>query len=250
MTRHFVVIGAQRCGTTWLHHQLEAHPGIALARPTRPEPKVFLRDLAPEQDLDWYRATFFAHAEPGQVLGEKSTSYIDSPAAIGRLRGLLGDVPLIAQLRDPLARAISHWQFSERSGMEQRSLGEAIAANLEGPLDWDPTLTSVSPYAYLERGRYVESLAPWLEAFGDLLRIQILEEMLADPALIDDTLAHIGVAPSPHHQVSQERVNESKEPAPDLDPALRTAVRQYFSESDRALEALLGRPVPWATAAD
>lgn len=246
MTRHFLVIGAQRCGTTWLQHQLEAHPDITFARPTRPEPKVFLRDLGPEQDRAWYDATFFGHAVAGQVLGEKSTSYLDTPAAIDRVKGLLGDVPLIAQLRDPVARAISHWQFSERSGLEQRSLDEAIAANLEGPSEWDPALSSVSPYAYLERGRYVDALRPWLDAFGDRLRLQVLEEMLEDPRLVDDALAHLGVTPSGQHEVSQEPVNQSTEPTPALDPVLLDEVRQYFSDSNRELEALLGRPVPWA----
>ena len=44
VTRHLLVIGAQRCGTTYLHDLLDAHPEIAMARPARPEPKVFLAD--------------------------------------------------------------------------------------------------------------------------------------------------------------------------------------------------------------
>ena len=44
MTRHFLIIGAQRCGTTFLHSLLDAHPYIAMARPSHPEPKVFLSD--------------------------------------------------------------------------------------------------------------------------------------------------------------------------------------------------------------
>lgn len=196
MTRHFLVIGGQRCGTTWLHHQLEAHPQIAMARPARPEPKVFLHDLAPDQDRAWYVDTWFAHASPDQVLGEKSTSYVDRTDAIERVRGLLGDIPLVVQLRDPVARAVSHWRFSSEHGLEQRPLGEALAANLEGPLPWDPSATSVSPYAYLERGRYAESVGPWLEVFGDLLHVQFLEELVARPELLTETLAHIGVDPA------------------------------------------------------
>ena len=247
MTRHFLVIGAQRCGTTWLHHQLEAHPQIAMARPTRPEPKVFLDDLTPDQDHDWYVDTWFGHATPGQVLGEKSTSYVDRPDSIERVRGLLGDVPLVVQLRDPVARALSHWRFSHESGLEQRSLTEALEANLEGPLPWDPRTTSVSPYAYLERGRYAESLRPWVDAFGDLLHVQFLEELLTRPELFAGTLAHVGVDPTATTEVDLAPVNRSHgdDATEALDPAIATAVRQSFTESDRELATLLGRSLPW-----
>jgi len=247
--RHFLVIGAQRCGTTWLAQQLDAQPAVAMARPVRPEPKVFLDDLAPGHDLDWYERTWFGHATSGQVLGEKSTSYLDRPDAIPRVKALLGDVPLVVQLRDPVDRAVSHWRFSTTSGLEQRPLAEVLEANLAGPLAWDPALTSVSPYAYLERGRYVEAIRPWREAFGDLLHVQFLEELLADPARLADTLAHVGAGPDVG-EVTREPVNESDVPAPTLDPALRTALRRYFAESDRELEAVTGRRPPWTDGED
>jgi hypothetical protein len=247
VSSHFLVIGAQRCGTTWLRGQLESHPGIAMALPVRPEPKVFLDDLGPGQDLAWYDATWFAHARPGQVLGEKSTSYLDRPDAIPRIRALLGDARLVVQLRDPVDRAVSHWRFSSESGLEQRSLDEALAANLEGPLPWDPSVTSVSPYAYLERGRYVDALAPWLEAFGDDLHVQLLEELLADPAGLAETFAHVGADPALAPPVSLEPVNRSRGDAAGgaLDPSIEAAVRHSYAQSDRALEELLGRPLPW-----
>lgn len=249
MSNHFLVIGAQRCGTTWLATQLDAQPTVTMARPVRPEPKVFLSDLAPEHDLGWYEQTWFGHATQGQVLGEKSTSYLDRPDAIPRVKALLGDVPLVVQLRDPVDRAVSHWRFSTTSGLEQRPLAEVLEANLAGPLSWDPTRTSVSPYAYLERGRYSEAIRPWRDAFGELLHVQFLEDLLADPARLADTLSHVG-AGAVVGEVTREPVNQSDVPAPTLDPALRAALRQYFSESDRELEAVTGRRPPWTPRAD
>jgi hypothetical protein len=219
-----------------------------MARPARPEPKVFLADLGPGQDRDWYVRTWFGHAEPGQVLGEKSTSYLDRPDAVPRIRSLLGDVPLVVQLRDPVARAVSHWRFSTESGLEHRGLDEALAANLEGPLAWDPDATSVSPYAYLERGRYAEALRPWADAFGELLRVQVLEELLADPHLFAGTLAHVGVDPALAPELSPTPVNRSGGAALAVDASIEARMRQYFAKSDRELEALLGRRLPWATA--
>ncbi len=244
MSRHFLVVGAQRCGTTWLAAQLETRATVAMARPSRPEPKVFLTDLGPGQDLAWYDATFFAHATPGQVLGEKGTSYLDRPDAIDRIRAVLGDVPLVVQLRDPLARAVSHWRFSTRGGLEQRSLEEALTADLEAEQPWDPAVTSVSPYAYVRRGRYAEALRPWLDAFGGLLRVQFLEELLVEPELLAGMLTHIGADPDVSG-ISREPVNQSEDPHPTVPPTLAETLRAYYSDSDRELVALLGRELPW-----
>ena len=48
-----------------------------MARPARPEPKVFLPDEP--VDADAYRPEFFGHAGDGDLLGEKSTSYLECP---------------------------------------------------------------------------------------------------------------------------------------------------------------------------
>ncbi|MDQ3094586.1 MAG: sulfotransferase domain-containing protein, partial [Actinomycetota bacterium] len=160
MTRHLLVIGGQRCGTTYLGALLDSHPDITMARPARPEPKVFLSEELAAHGLDWYRATYFSHATSERLLGEKSTSYLDVPQAAARARSVLGRADIVVQLRDPIARAVSNWRFSRQNGLEHRLLAQALEDNLEGSLPWDPSVTSVSPFAYLERGRYLDHLEP------------------------------------------------------------------------------------------
>jgi hypothetical protein len=245
VTRHLLVVGAQRCGTTYLHDQLAAHPQVAMARPHRPEPKVLLHDDVLERGLAWYRATFFGHATDELVLGEKSTSYLEHAACADRAAALLGDPLVLVQLRDPVERAVSHWAFSRDSGLEERPLAEALARNLEGPLPWDPARTSVSPYAYLERGRYVDQLAPWLERFGDDVTVTLLEDLVARPERIREVYAAIGVDPDFLPADLGTPVNRSSDPGRELDDALRSRLRDHFADSDRALAELLGRPLPW-----
>ncbi len=246
MTRHLLVIGAQRCGTTYLHDQLAAHPQIAMARPRRPEPKVFLSEELAGRGLEWYRSTYFAHAGQETVLGEKSTSYLEYPEAAGRAADVLGDPLVLVQLRDPVVRAISHWAFSTDAGLETRGLAEALAENLAGPLAWDPERTSVSPFAYLERGRYVDYLGPWLERFGTDLTVLFLEEMRTDPLAVAGLYATIGVDPGFRPPAAGEAVNESRQDKPVLDDHLLARLREHFHDSDRALARLLGRSLPWA----
>ena len=248
MTRHFLVVGAQRCGTTYLRTLLAEHPDVAMAEPARPEPKVLLDPEQVARGPEHYRATYFSHARPGQLLGEKSTSYLDVPAAIDAARRLLGDPLILVQLRDPVARAVSHWSFSTEHGLERRPLDEVLEANLEGPLPWDGTGTSVSPFAYLERGRYVDSLRPWGAAYGDRLRVLLLEDLLAGPATLADTYAWMGVDPRFRPVSAGTPVNASEEgTAPPLGCALRRRLRDHFAQPDAELAELLGRQLPWAS---
>jgi Sulfotransferase domain len=245
--RHFLVAGAQRCGTTYLRALLADHPEIAMAEPATPEPKVFLHPEKAAKGADWYRATYFPHARAGQLLGEKSTSYLDVPAAAEAARRVLGDPRVLVQLRDPVARAVSHWSFSTEHGRERRPLEEALEANLAGPLPWDGSGASVSPFAYLERGRYVEALRPWISSYGDRLRVLLLEDLLADPGTVRDTYEWLGVDPAVDPSSAGTRVNASREDtAPPLRWELRRRLRGYFAESDAELAEVLGRHLPWS----
>lgn len=248
MTDYFLVVGAQRCGTTYLRTLLDEHPSIVMATPAQPEPKVFLDDDVVRRGLEWYDATWFAGAPAGALRGEKSTSYLEVPASIDRVRAVLGTPRILVQLRDPVARAVSNWQLSTAHGLESRDLTTALTANLRGPEAWDPAVTSVSPYAYLERGRYAEHLRPWHEAFGDRVRVQFLEDQLVRPGEIAETYRWLEVDADVRPPSLGEQVNGSTETAPPLGSELRARLRDWFAESDQDLAGLLGRPVPWPTA--
>lgn len=240
---HLVVVGAQRCGTTYLADLLAAHPGVALAEPRRPEPKVFLDDAVVERGRQWYEQTYFAHAAPGQLLAEKSTSYLDHPASAGRMQAVLGDVRTLAQLRDPVSRAVSHWRFSTAHGAERRPLEQALEESLQQEADWDRDRFSVSPFAYLSRGDYASALKPWVERFGDRLRIQFLEELTSARSQVVEMFAWVGLPPL--DGVPLQPVNQSEGDLPDLSRDLLARLRQHFAASDEALRDLIGRHVPW-----
>jgi Sulfotransferase domain len=247
VSRHLIIIGAQRCGTTYLHSLLDAHPEIAMACPARPEPKVFLSGELAARGRAWYESTYFAHARPESLLGEKSTSYIESAAAAQRAAAVVPDAIVLVMLRDPVARAVSNWRFSSASGMEERALEQALADNLQGPRRWDPAVTSVSPFAYLERGRYANYLGPWLAAFPDSMHVLFFEQLVGSVSALSDLYVAIGVdATTP--ALATERVNSSDGTAPALSSQLLTQLDEYFRDSDERLTSLLGRELPWRSA--
>jgi hypothetical protein len=243
MTRHLLVIGAQRCGTTSVSALLDDHPEITLARPSRPEPKVFCDPEVSARGADWYRSMYFAHATPGQLLADKSTSYLEDPEAPARAATVLGDPHVLVVLRDPVQRAVSNWRFSTENGLERRPLEVALEENLGASSAWDRTLTSVSPFAYLERGRYVDYLLPWVKTFPDTTHVVFLPELISDAGAVADLWGVLGVSPQPGRLV--EVANDSDGPRPALTEDLWGRVMMYFEPSDRALSALLGRDLPW-----
>lgn len=243
--RHLLVVGAQRCGTTYLTAALDAHPQITMARPARPEPKVFCDPRLAGRGLEWYRRTWFGHATDELVLGEKSTSYLEDPEAPARAAEVLGEPHVVALLRDPVQRAVSNWRFSTANGLETRALEDALRADLEGDQSWDRGRTSVSPFAYLRRGRYVDYLEPWATAFPRTTHVVFLEELLTDPSVLPGLVASLGVDPDLTPRPATAPVNESEGDRPALNEALLGTLKTYFEPSDAALSAHLGRPLPW-----
>lgn len=243
--RHLLLVGAQRCGTTFLSRTLDRHPDVTMARPSPPEPKVFCDAALAARGTEWYHRTWFAHARDEELLGDKSTSYLEDPDAPARAAKVLGEVEVVVLLRNPVRRAVSHWRFSTANGLETRGLEEALLADLRDDQPWDPGLSSVSPYAYLRRGRYAEQLEPWAATFPTTTRVVLLEELLADPGAVPALVGALGLDPGRTPPPPAGAVNASAGDVPTLDPGVATTLAGYFEKSNTDLAARLGRPLPW-----
>lgn len=243
--RHLLVVGAQRCGTTFLARSLGAHPDVAMATPSPPEPKVFCDAGLAARGAEWYHRTWFAHARDEVLLGDKSTSYLEDPAAPARAAEMLGEVEVVALLRDPVRRAVSHWRFSTANGLETRDLEEALLADLSDDQPWDPQRSSVSPFAYLRRGRYAGQLGPWRTTFPATTHVLLLEELLEDPDVLPALAGDLGLDPARTPAPPAVAVNASPGDVPPLDPGVRETLEGYFQDSNARLADQLGRPLPW-----
>ena len=96
--------------------------------------------------------------------------------------------------------------------------------------------------------RFTDYLGPWLDRFGDDVTIAFLDELVAEEQARAALLERLGVDPA-LGVPPDGRVNESSRPAPELDSDLTARLRDYFQDSDQALAGLVGRPLPWPTAA-
>lgn len=106
---HFLILGAQKAGTTALVAYLAQHPRFALA--TEKEVDFFASDRRYERGLPWYAAQWERKLPAGTLRFEASPNYLFLPQAAVRIRHRVPKAKLIVILRDPVLRAYSAWQM-------------------------------------------------------------------------------------------------------------------------------------------
>jgi Sulfotransferase domain len=252
----FIVIGAQKAGTTALYAYLRWHPGIG--GPSWKEVSFFDRHW--RRGEAWYRGHFpnslrawLAQRSNGRrlLVGEASPSYVFHPLAPQRVHDLVPDVRLIVLLRNPIDRAYSHYQHEVALGREPLPFEEALddeEERMRGELELmtaDPSYFSYAwwNYTYLARGRYAEQLERWYAVFP---REQILVVSSTD---LDDRpgetygeiLEFIGT--ESHELGSYPRLFR-REYSP-MSARTRARLAAYYAEPNRRLYELLGRDFGW-----
>jgi hypothetical protein len=241
---NFLIIGAARSGTSSLYSYLQEHPDVYLPRTKRPEPHFFFKASEYARGIDDYEARYFSEWSGEKAVGEASTSYLFGPETPARIAAHLGDVRLIAMLRNPIERAHSSYWHTVRSGLETLDFDEAVlrederTAALEGS-----DLAEIKPYSYLARGLYFQQLSRWYEVFEEKqLHVVLFDDFVSDTrSVLRGILSFLGVDAG---RVPEDLGRIENRSTPDeamiSDGTLRH-MRSYFAEDVRALERLLSR---------
>ena len=242
----FLILGAQKAGTTALYAYLRWHPQIT--GPSFKEVSFFDRHYV--RGERWYRAHLPAR-RPGKIVGEASPSYLFHPLAPERVAQLLPRARLIVLLRNPVDRAFSHYQHEVALGREPLSFEDALdreEPRMRGEVERmlsDPSYFSEAwwNYTYLARGRYAEQLERWFATFPpEQLLVLLTDELATDPAgSYRRVLEVLGVEARdlPSYPRIFEREYEQ------MSPATRARLERQFEEPNRRLASLLNRQLPW-----
>lgn len=178
---HFIVIGAQKSGTSSMFSYLRQHPQIL--RPIFKEPYFFDRHY--HRGLHWYGSNFPTQRTVGRLNDrhgrshltfEATATYVFDEKVPARIASDLTTRKFVLLLRNPVERAISAYWHARRMGIESRSLEDAMKSEIEGK-----KRPGGRP-GYLPRGIYHEAVSRWQTTFSpqDLLILQS-ETMFADP---------------------------------------------------------------------
>ncbi len=258
----YLIIGAKRGGTTSLARYLLSHPDVRPLFPARETRKgTYFFDVNYERGADWYRSHFptrAAHArrqaasDHRVVIGEATPYYLHHPHAPVRARGLAPNAKIIVLLRDPVARAHSHWVERTRNGVETLGFAEALdaePARLEGEEErmlQDPAYRSFAHqhFSYVDQGRYARGLRRWMAAYPERQILVVRsEDFYADPAaMYAQTLDFLGLRP---FQLEDFKAWNRK-PKESIDPGLVASLRERLAPDVAELERLLGRSMQWS----
>jgi sulfotransferase family protein len=258
----FLIIGAERAGTTSLYRYLAQHPQVMGVTLHRKGAHYF--DTNFDKSVRWYRSHFPSRlAARGRALrtgtervvtGEACPYYVFHPLVPERVRALLPEVRLIVMLRDPVTRAYSHYLHEVARGFEHLSFAEAIdaeAERLEGEekrMRGDAHYRSFNHqhYSYQARGRYLEQIERWQRLFP-IEQIHIIESraFFADPdAGYREVLRFLGLAERSLGEYPQLNARSDGR----LPADARERLYESFAEPNRELEEYLGRSFSWETA--
>lgn len=157
-------IGPMKTATTWVYSYLATRDDIGLPRGVK---ETFFFDRRFHKGENWY-VKHFLHIDPAKHrrIVEVAPTYFHSLEAPQRVFKVLGNVTLVATLRNPVERAWSHYLHLRRHGYTRAELREAVKSFPE----------------VLEASRYRPCLERWYAAFGDArVHILYMQKLLNDP---------------------------------------------------------------------
>lgn len=121
----FMVIGAQKSGTTSLFKYINGHPQLCL--PYNKEAPFYGHPERERAGKEPYLRRFFPSLAESAKRGTITPSYLGYPGIVKRIKAENPNMKFIAILRDPVSRAISHYQMNLRRGRELRPVSDVLA---------------------------------------------------------------------------------------------------------------------------
>ncbi|MEE4186216.1 MAG: sulfotransferase [Gammaproteobacteria bacterium] len=223
----FICVGAEKSGSTALYDNLRTHPDVYMS-PIK-EPNFFATDVRVANfrddyvrhekhkglDLDAYfrmdplpdrwgaylenpehYLRLFAAGKAAKARGEVSNSYLYSSAAAQNIADSLPDVRILVVLREPVARAFSHYRAMVRDG---RALRDCLIDEVTYDSAF-PDRRWGSCHGYVDHGLYARQIER-LYAAIDPGRIKVIlaDDFFANTAqVMQEVFTFLGLRPLAH----------------------------------------------------
>jgi len=187
----FLIVGAQKCGTTSLKHNLNKHrdvyvPEYCVANSN--QINFFDYDNEYSKGVDWYASLF----KEGYVCGEKSVEYIMSDKAIRRIKKHVPEVKIILCVRNPVDRFISQLNM-RKGGMRPISIDVALRDD-----------------EYIYRGMYFKQIKNLMKYFNrEQIHIMVVDSGIDYGEITEkDNVTHQGYKVVDNSDVTKKNMDE------------------------------------------
>lgn len=191
MTPHFIIIGAQKAGSSSLQHYLNAHPDISLIRQ---EANVLQDPFYSEAAVDELLRRFPADAAD-KVRGIKRPNYLNLPEVPARIERHFPDAKLLVTLRDPVERIVSaYFHYMQYGVIPVAPIERGLRAILRGDYDdTHPAAIEVREYGF-----YGAHLARYYDRFpAERIAVILFADLVADgAATVQRLYEFLGVDPT------------------------------------------------------
>jgi hypothetical protein len=254
----FIIIGAQKCGTTSLFNYLLQHPCVD--SPARKELGFFNRRY--RRGIYWYRSRFPTSLKKlhrqDLITGEATTDYLCYPHVPKKVVETLPQVKLIVLLRNPVNRAYSHYHHTVRLGVETFSFEEAIEREEERlhsiivRMFEDEYYYNIKHcfYSYLSRGIYIDQIKNWFSFFPkEQILILRSEDLYAEPSAVFRQVLKFLDLPEWEPENYGKYINGKYDNYnyQKMDVVVRKRLVDYFKPHNERLYEYLGKNFSWNT---
>lgn len=234
----FIVIGAQKAGTTALYDYLSEDSALSLSRVK----EVHFFD---DESVDWVApdySRYHAHFdwERPAIRGEATPIYIYWPESLERIARYNPAVGLILLLRDPVERAWSHWKMEYARGVETNPFSWCVR---EGRSRVTKSPRGVHrEFSYVERGFYGQQVERLFDLFPrDQVFIAKAGDLRRKPnAVLAEINAFLGAPPPPPREPREVHVGRKMDYGDGLSTEDVAFLRALYARDDERLEALTG----------
>jgi len=263
----FLLIGAQKSGSTSLHYYLNQHPNIQGSVPK--EIHYFDRHIHFGKSVKWYEKHFQKSASDKVLNFEATPNYIFNPECPRLIHEHYPDIKLILILRNPKARALSAYNmyrdFFERKAFRlvkskpKPGLENPIYAHLFKGRSTFPSIEEVFEFekqalangqiaepAIFRRGLYVEQIERYLKYFKpEQLLILSFEDLIHDlSSSLNQVYKFLGVSNFPFEKLDTRVINK-RDYKKNMDQSLLDQLDEFYYEPNKRLYELVGRKFEW-----
>jgi hypothetical protein len=254
----FLLIGAQKAGTTSLYRYLIQHPQI-LGNKTWKEIRYFDLPENYQKGMGWYLGNFPSKLEKqNRLTFDASPSYLYFPHIPQLIKQDLGNIKMIAILREPASRAYSAWRmyhsFADNSHAHLRDIADhrsfPLAIDQELRQSFSEEQRPQYPYGYVARGKYIEQIENYFSFFNkkNLLVLSAEELSRETEKTLEKVCKFLEIGEFPQHLVEnlkQEKYNVGRYQKDEEEKKVIEKLKVFFVPFNQRLYDLLDVRFDW-----